>query len=223
MSSREPRDAGESLDDLLASLNSGTGAVAAARDELLRRAAPLVNEVIAVSFQGSGFSDEELFRAGYLGLLNATYNVHLARGKDFRDYARNLIKGEIRQHIRDAARRAPIPGWLRDLNHQIESAEAQLLRETGRLPTLAELADAVNITEQGIAEVLKAREALNYVSLNAEHRRADPVPAIDPSKIESKRPGPFPIELRIRIARALEELAELQRHLFGSLFPPSVS
>ncbi len=215
---RNPRP---KLDDLAERLLAGSGDLAAAREELLREASTLVTEVIAEGFPDSGFSQEELFRPGYLGLLNATYNVHLARGKGFREYAKNLIKGEIRQHIRDAARRAPIPRWLKDLNRQIETAEARLLRETGRLPTLSELADAVNITEQGIAEIFKAREALNYVSLSAQQRQSDPVPRIDPTKIESRRPDSFPIELRIRIATALEELGDLQQYLFRSLFPPA--
>ena len=209
------------LNDLVQRLLSGSGDLTAAREELLREASPLVAEVIGEAFPNSGFSREELFRPGYLGLLNATYNVHLARGKSFQEYARNLFKGEIRQHIRDAARRAPIPRWLKDLNRQIEAAEARLLRETGRLPTLSELADAVNITEQGIAEIFKAREALNYVSLSAEQRQGDPIPSIDPTKIESRRPDSFPIQLRIHIATALEELGELQQYLFKSLFPPA--
>jgi len=209
------------LEDLVRRLRAGSEEARPLREELLRRASPLVHDVIEESFENSGFSSEELFRAGYLGLLNAAYNAQLARGKDFSDYAKNLIKGEIRQHIRDAVRRAPIPRWLKDLNRQIEAAEARLLRETGRLPTLSELADAVNITEQGIAEIFKAREALNYVSLGAEQRLSDPAPQIDPSRIESKRPDPLPIQHRIRIAKALEELAELQQFLFRSLFPPA--
>jgi RNA polymerase sigma-B factor len=209
------------LEDLVRRLRAGSEEAGPLREELLRRASPLVHDVIEESFENSGFSSEELFRAGYLGLLNAAYNAQLARGKDFSDYAKNLIKGEIRQHIRDAVRRAPIPRWLKDLNRQIEAAEARLLRETGRLPTLSELADAVNITEQGIAEIFKAREALNYVSLGAEQRLSDPAPQIDPSRIESKRPDPLPIQHRIRIAKALEELAELQQFLFRSLFPPA--
>ena len=209
------------LEDLVRRLRAGSEEAGPLREELLRRASPLVHDVIEGSFENSGFSSEELFRAGYLGLLNAAYNAQLARGKGFSDYAKNLIKGEIRQHIRDAVRRAPIPRWLKDLNRQIEAAEARLLRETGRLPTLSELADAVNITEQGIAEIFKAREALNYVSLGAEQRLSDPAPQIDPSRIESKRPDPLPIQHRIRIAKALEELAELQQFLFRSLFPPA--
>ena len=96
-----------------------------------------------------------------------------------------------------------------------------LLRETGKLPSLAELAEAINITEEGLGEVFKAREALSYVSLNATERENDPVFEIDISKIHSLRAETFPVEYRIRLASALEKLADLQQHLLHSLFRPS--
>ncbi len=206
-----------SLDDLLALLSSPDEG-AEVREELIRRAMPLIEEVVETSFSNSGFPKEELFRPGYLGLLNAVHNYDLARGKSFSEYALNLIKGEIRQYIRDRVKRAKIPAWMKDLNRQIEGAEARLLREKGRLPTLSELAETVNIAEEGIAEIFKAREALSYVSLDAGQRENDPIPQIDISKIRSEHPVPFPIEYRIRIASALERLAELQQDLFRALF-----
>ena len=208
----------KALFDLLATPSADAVAV---REEILKRATHLVDEVIEESFSQSGFSNEELFRPGYLGLLNAVYNVDFARGKAFGDYAKNLIKGEIRLHIRERIKTRQFPHWLKDLNRQIEVAEARLLRETGRLPSLVELSEAVNITEDGIAELFKAREALNYVSLNVDQRQTDPLPTIDLSKIRSKNPDAFPIQLRIRIASALEKLADLQQYLLRNLFPLS--
>lgn len=221
MSEAEGRFSEPDLDRLLDLLHTRSADTGAIREEILRRASHLVDEVIKESFPESGFSKEELFRAGYLGLLNAVYNVDLSHGKSFLNYAKNLIKGEIRQHIRDRVKRPEISRWLKDLNRQVEAAEARLLRATGRLPTLSELAEAVNITEEGIAEIFKAREALSYVSLTEEQRRSDPAPTVDQAKIKSKRPDPFPIQHRIRIASALEKLAELQQFLSRSLFPPS--
>jgi len=194
-----------------------------ARAELLRRGREWVEEVISTTFEKSGFSHEELFHAGYLGLLSAVYNFDLSHGKDFPEYAKNIITGEIRQYIRTRVKRTHIPRFLADLNRQIEIMEAKLLKERGHLPTLAELADAVNITEEGLTEIFKAREAINYVSLNAEKRQTDPTPTIDISKIKSKRPEPFPIQYRIRIASALERLSRIQELLAKSLFPPSQS
>ncbi len=86
---------------------------------------------------------------------------------------------------------------------------------------MAELADAVNITEDGIAEIFKAREALCYVSLDVAQRANDPAPRIDVNRIRSLRPVAFPIEHRVRIASALERLAELQQSLVQRLFDPA--
>ena len=206
------------LDDLLRLLKEESEDIGAVREEILRRGTPIIGEVITATFPTSGFTAEELFRPGYLGLLNAVYNYGLSRGRSFREYAENLIKGEIRNHIRDRVGQAVIPDWMRDLNRQIEAAEARLLRETGRLPSLGQLAETVNITEEGLTEIFKAREALSYVSLDAGQRENDPVPKIDLSKIRSKRPSTFPIEHRIKLASALEKLAELQQYLLHSLF-----
>jgi RNA polymerase sigma-B factor len=206
------------LADLLRLLREESGDIEAVRQEILRRGTPIIGEVIDSAFATSGFTSEELFRPGYLGLLNAVYNFDLSRGRSFREYAENLIKGEIRNHIRDQAKQAEVPNWMRGLNRQIEAAEARLLRETGQLPSLAELAEAVNITEEGVAEIFKAREALSYVSLDAGQRENDPTPEIDLSKIRGRQPAAFPIEYRIRLASALEKLADLQQYLLYSLF-----
>jgi len=209
-----------SLDELLGKLASEEETTSHLREDVLRLATPILDAVIDGTFTTSGFSRDELFRAGYLGLLNAVHNFDLAHGKPFREYAENLIKGEIRQHIRDHAGKPSFPGWMRSLNRQLEATEARLLREKGELPTLAELAAAVNITEEGIAEIFKAREALSYVSLDAAQRENDPVPEVDTARIRSVRPEAFPIEIRIKIASALEKLADLQQTLCQSLFKP---
>jgi DNA-directed RNA polymerase specialized sigma subunit len=208
----------QELEDLLRLLKEESEDIDAVREEILGRGTPIIGEVIGATFSTSGFTTEELFRPGYLGLLNAVYNYDLSRGRSFREYAENLIKGEIRNHIRDRVGQVVIPDWMRDLNRQIEAAEARLLRETGRLPSLGELAEAVNITEEGLTEIFKAREALSYVSLDASQRENDPIPTIDLSKIRSKRPSAFPIEHRIKLASALEKLADLQQYLLHSLF-----
>jgi hypothetical protein len=73
-----------------------------AREELLQLAIPLVETVVREDFSGSGYSAEELFRPGYLGLLNAVYNFDLAQGQPF--LRREPIKGRFGHSI--AARRA---------------------------------------------------------------------------------------------------------------------
>jgi RNA polymerase sigma-B factor len=210
-----------SLAELVQRLRAEREDIELVREEILQRGRDIIEEVIETGFSTSGFDREDLFRPGYLGLMNAVYNYDLSRGKEFRAYAENLIKGEIRHHIRDQVKREPVPRWMNDLNRRIEATGARLLREAGRLPSLSELSDALNISEEGLGEIFKAREALSYVSLDAKQRASDPVYEIDVSKIRSRRPEAFPIEHRIRVAAALEKLADLQQDLLRGLFSPS--
>jgi len=82
-----------SLDDLIEQLASGSDDLDVVREQILQRGTSIIRDIIKSSFSASGFEDEALFRPGYLGLLNAVYNFDLSRGKEFREYAENLIKG----------------------------------------------------------------------------------------------------------------------------------
>ncbi|MBU1048815.1 RNA polymerase sigma-G factor, partial [Candidatus Bipolaricaulota bacterium] len=90
-----------SLDELLQRLTDECDDLEMVRAEILQRGTFLIQDVIDAGFTSSGFASEDLFRPGYLGLMNAVYNFDLSHGKGFLEYAENLIKGEIRHHIRD--------------------------------------------------------------------------------------------------------------------------
>ncbi len=188
------------------------------KEELVEANVGLVTS-IAKRFVHSGEPLEDLVQAGYIGLLNAVHNFDLNRGTKFSTYATYLIQGEIRHHIRDKNTTIRLPQWLQKLSQQVKRAEERFYQEHGRLPTIAQLSDALNIEEDGIREALKAREALHYVSIDAERREEDPRPlAFDPSKIRSKHPDEFPIEYRIKIASAIETLTDLQQRVINDLF-----
>ncbi len=209
----EPR-----IEDLLALLADHPNDEESIRGKILRQADFLIDETIEEDFPHTGFSREELYRAGYIGLMNATYNLELSHKRSFYEYAKSLIKGEIRDHIRSHVKHVEYPDWIKGLNRNIEETQVRLLRKLDRLPSLAELSDALNLTEEAIAEVLKARESLNYISIDKTHRENDPLPVVDRSKIRNKCPESFPIQHRIRIADALEKFGHLEQYLLGRLF-----
>lgn len=197
----------------------------AAQEEILRVKEALIEQhmglvrSIAQRFVHSGEPLEDLIQAGYIGLLNAVHNFDLNRGTKFSTYATYLIQGEIRHHIRDKHATVRLPQWLQKLSGQVKRAEEAFYQEHGRLPSIRELAEALNIEEEGIREALKARAALNYISIDAERRQEDPRPVhIDVEKIRSKHPDDFPIEHKIKIASAIEKLSELQQKVINDLF-----
>ncbi len=188
------------------------------KDQLIDQNIGLVKS-IAGDFTNSGLDFEDLRQAGYIGLLNAVENYEMNRGTKFSTYASHLIKGEIRHQVRDNQPSVHIPQWIKRLNKKVKKAQERIYQDTGEYPTIEELSEELNIEEEGVKEVLKARDSMTYVSIDRERRESDPRPEyIDYEKIKSKHEEDLPLEFKIRIAEAIEKLTEVQQEVVRGIF-----
>jgi len=187
------------------------------REEIVAAYTPLIERIL-LDFRFSGIPAEDLMQVGYLGLLNAIELFDPARGVKFKTYASHLIRGEIRHYLRDHRDTIRKPRWLRRLNQQIEETVGRYLSQEGRYPRLEELSAELNVAEDGLLEILKTREALRTVSLEAEEE-ADHA-EIDRRRIRHRTYASFqlPIEDRIVLHDAMEKLSLLQRRVLYHLF-----
>jgi RNA polymerase sigma-B factor len=176
-------------------------------DEQIKKYQPLVKS-IAYKFKNSGEPLEDLEQVGYIGLINALNLYKPERGVKFETYATWLIAGEIRHYIRDKHSIMKIPRWMKGLN------------KNNRFPRLSEISDKINITEEGVKEILKARDAVQVVSLDQERRKYDYnlSPLLD--KIKSKHYEDFrlPIEDVITIRSSFSKLKKIQRKVIYYIF-----
>jgi RNA polymerase sigma-B factor len=192
--------------------------IEALKDQLIEQNIPLVKS-IAGDFTHSGLDFEDLRQAGYIGLLNAVENYDMNRGTKFSTYATHLIKGEIRHQVRDNQPSVHIPQWIKRLNKKVKKAQERIYQKTGEYPTIKQLSEELNIEEEGIKEVLKARDSMTYVSIDRERRESDPRPEyIDYEKIKSKHEENLPLEFKVRIADAIEKLTEVQQQVVKGIF-----
>lgn len=179
---------------------------------------PLVHR-IAARYQSFGVPIEDLRQIGYLGLLTAIGQFDPERGVPFDAYARPFVTGEIRHHLRSQGAVIRRPRWIYELDYQIRKQVDELSQRLGRLPTLPEIAEAANVAEAGILEVLRARGATQVLSLDDVNGEGtgDPVQRafIVHKHYETLH---LPIEDRIRIMQAVERLSELQRKVVFYLF-----
>lgn len=207
-------------EELLYDLKKTTdpAAISTLREEVVSRHIGLVKS-IAAEFRSAGEPLDDLIQTGYIGLLSAAANFDPARGTKFTTYATYLIKGEIRHYIRDKYSTIRIPQWIQTLSNKMKQEEERFFQEKGHPPTIAELAQSLNLTTEGIAEVLKARDTMTYISIDQERRQYDPRPlALDISKIYSRQNTDFPIERRMEIIAAIENLTQIQRDIVTGLF-----
>jgi RNA polymerase sigma-B factor len=139
-------------------------------DDQITEYQPLVKS-IAYKFINSGEPLEDLEQVGYVGLINSFNLYNHERGVKFETYATWLISGEIRHYIRDKHQVIKIPGWMLKLNKKIDEFIISYRKKNNKFPSLSEISEKFNLTEEGIKEILKAREAVQIVSLDQEHRK----------------------------------------------------
>lgn len=136
------------------------------RDELVTMNLPLV-EHLARRFRERGEAHEDLVQVGTVGLIKSVDRFDAGRGVEFSTYATPTIVGEIKRHFRDKGWAVRVPRRLQELRLAITRATAELSQETGQSPTVAQLAEYLEITEDEVLEGLESAQAYATASLDA--------------------------------------------------------
>jgi RNA polymerase sigma-B factor len=149
----------------------------AARDALVDRFLPLARQ-LARRYQRGGEPLDDLTQVASLGLLKAIDRFDPTRETAFSSFAVPTILGELKRHFRDKGWAVRVPRDLQELAVKLEPVSEELLRELGRPPTLAEIAERTSVTEE---QVLEAREASGaYRAVSLDRPRDDEEEGTDP-------------------------------------------
>ncbi|HWI72985.1 MAG TPA: sigma-70 family RNA polymerase sigma factor, partial [Baekduia sp.] len=126
------------------------------REQLIRRYLPLARYAASQYVRRSEPFDD-LVQVASVGLIKAIDRFDPANGANFASYALPTMVGELRRHFRDRGWAVRPPRTLQEHALLVERTTDQLLREVGRPPTVAQLAQRTGLT---LEEVLDAREAV---------------------------------------------------------------
>src|SRR5215208_1505755 len=183
-------------------------------EQVLSMNVKILNHIVRRYASSSEESYEDLLQVGYVGMMKAVNGYRLDSEAKFSSYAYSMIEGEIRHLLRDAAL-VKRPRWARSLHARISEATGRLTAELGRPPLIEEVASEVNITPEGVSELMKLFCDTDVLSLDAGEDEE-----VDVSAIKSLRYETFslPIEDRIMLDQALESLTELQRKVVYLFF-----
>ena len=156
-------------------------------------------------FTGRGVEYDDLFQAGCVGLLKATDGFDESRGLCFSTYAVPVILGEIRRLFRDGGA-IKVSRSLKELSHKTARATEQIIRETGREPTISELAEAVGAEPEQVAEAIGA--TVPPLSLTGDRDEEDGGAIDVPVSGEEEK-----LTERLALQQALSELPSRDRRL----------
>jgi RNA polymerase primary sigma factor len=135
-----------------------------ALDKLVRSNLRFVVSV-AKKYQNQGVALGDLINEGNLGLIRAAHKFDETKGIKFISYAVWWIRQAILQALAEQSRIVRVPLNRAGALHRIGRRSSTLLQELGREPTVEELADELDLSEDEVQRTLAISQT--HLSLDA--------------------------------------------------------
>ena len=125
-----------------------------AREKLIEGNLRLVLSVIQ-RFDKRGESPDDLFQVGCIGLMKAIANFDPDKQVRFSTYGVPMIAGEVRRYLRDNSA-IRVSRSIRDVAYRVLQCKEAMLLRLGREPTLDEIAQELDLSNEEVSQALDA-------------------------------------------------------------------
>lgn len=122
------------------------------RDEFIEENLGLVHS-LCKRFIGKGIEYDDLYQTGCIGLIKAADAFDESRGLCFSTYAFPVILGELKRLFRDGGA-VKVSRSLKELSLKVTRLKESIEAESGREPTVGELAERLSVTSDEIVEAV---------------------------------------------------------------------
>jgi RNA polymerase sigma-B factor len=147
-----------------------------ARDELIERFLPLARK-LARRYVPSSEPYEDLVQVASVGLVKAVERFDPDRGFAFTSFAVPTIVGELKRYFRDSGWALHVDRGAQERARKVIDGQQKISAQTGRPPTVGELAQYLEMTDEEVLDGLQTAEAYDAVSLDAPLQGGDHVVA----------------------------------------------
>ncbi|MFY4775906.1 RNA polymerase sporulation sigma factor SigF [Metabacillus sp. RGM 3146] len=148
-----------------------------ARDMLIQKNMRLVWSVVQ-RFLNRGYEPDDLFQIGCIGLLKSVDKFDLSYDVRFSTYAVPMIIGEIQRFIRDDGT-VKVSRSLKELGNKIRRAKEELSKNLGKVPTVTEIADFLEISPEEVVLAQEAVRAPSSIHETVYENDGDPITLLD--------------------------------------------
>ncbi len=113
---------------------------------------------VAKQYQNKGLSLSDLISEGNIGLIKAALHFDETRGFKFISYAVWWIRQSIMQALAEKSRQIRLPVNKVGVQNRVRQIISQLQQKLNREPTLEEIAEALEVDEKFVREILEQSE-----------------------------------------------------------------
>lgn len=138
------------------------------RDTIIERHEALVRS-LAHKFARPGVPVEDLVQSAWIALIGALDRFDPSHQTKFSTYAVHCMVGEIKRYFRDRTWSIKVPRYLQEIAANLHRMEDELYRKLQREPTVTEMAEAFNISEEDLVHAMEMYRA--YQTQRLEERR----------------------------------------------------
>ncbi|MCT8138801.1 RNA polymerase sporulation sigma factor SigF [Anaerobacillus sp. CMMVII] len=148
-----------------------------ARDMIVNRNTRLVWSVVQ-RFLNRGYEPEDLFQIGCIGLIKSVDKFDLSYDVKFSTYAVPMIIGEIQRFLRDDGT-VKVSRSLKETANKIRKMKDELSKTLGRVPTVAEIAEKLEISSEEVVFAQEASRSLSSIHETVYENDGDPITLLD--------------------------------------------
>ncbi len=154
-----------------------------ARDTLVQCNIRLVWSVVQ-RFINRGYDPDDLFQIGCIGLLKSVDKFDLSYEVKFSTYAVPMIIGEIQRFLRDDGT-LKVSRSMKELANKVRKASDDLSKTLGKIPTINEIAEYLDVTVSDIVFAQEANRPLSSIHETVFENDGDPITLMDQIADES--------------------------------------
>lgn len=160
-----------------------------------------------------GVAADDLRQLALVAIIHAVERFDPDVGVTFSTFASRTIEGELKRYFRDRTWSVRPPRRAQELHLELRRTEEELAQTLGRSPTVAELADTLDVSEDHVLEALEAGVAHQAASLDHAPSGDDDAPTRGERVLAEAEPGYGDIDRKMVVQELMLELPERERSI----------
>ena len=125
-----------------------------------------IAEILSKKYSNRGIEYEDIYQVACIGLIYAIERYDIDKGFEFSSFATPTIIGEIKKYFRDKGWTIRVPRRIQELSKKINNSKVYLSQTLQRSPTVEDIAEYLDYTEEEILEAMEASKVYSPQSLD---------------------------------------------------------
>ncbi len=173
-----------------------------------------IAEILSKKYANRGIDYDDIYHVACIGLIYAIDRYDVNKGFEFSSFATPTIIGEIKKYFRDKGWTIRVPRRIQELSKKINNAKVLLSQQLQRSPTVEDIAQYLNCSEEEVLEAMEASKVYTPQSLDVTYDSNNDDKDVNLAELIGEEDIYFSkIENNDFLMRTMEKLNEIEKQI----------